>query len=455
MQKKRFTFTGKKLAELAAPHSGRDCYYDATVHGVQLEVTASGVKSFRVYRKFKGRPVKITLGHFDAELPETRELPSGAAPLDLLGNHPSLNVRMARKLAVAVMAELDTGVNPAESHARKGMTLGEVFDRYRAQLVAEGRKGVPGVVWYYERYLGALPAGPKKKHGQERSKAPGGVNWHHRALAEIQHADVSRLRLDLAEKVGRTTANRVMELLRAIFNFAKRHRLFTGENPAAGTGKFKIASRERFLQADELAKFFTALDTELDLDFRDYVKLSIFTGARRGNVLRMRWDELNLDGARWTVAGEVMKNGEPLTIPLVQEAVNILRDRADNLERERDEASEPSPWVFPGNTPAGHAGPFRAQWGRLTAAAGVPDLRIHDLRRSLGSWMASSGASTVLTMRALGHKSITAALIYQRLAADPVREAMQRAVTAMAEAAKPKKGQLKQMPKSKRAKAGK
>src|SRR5262249_35201539 len=194
VQKRRFTFTGTKLRALQPPESVRTYFYDGAVRGFTLEVTPSGAKSFRVYRKFKGRPVKITLGTFDPDLPETRELPAGAEPLDLLGNSAALNVRMARKLAIAVMAELDTGVNPAESRARKGMTLGELFSRYCAHLAAHGRKTVPGTVWYFERYLGELPQAARKKHGQQRTKAPGAVNWQRRGLAQISVAEVSRLR---------------------------------------------------------------------------------------------------------------------------------------------------------------------------------------------------------------------------------------------------------------------
>ncbi len=430
MANDRFIFTRAKLRALPAPDDGWKYFYDGAVRGLALGVGASGAKSFRVNRKFKGQAMKVTLGTFDPDLPESRELPVGAQPLDLLGNTRALNVRMARKLAMAVMAQLDIGINPADQ-GRHGMTMGELFARYVAYRRDEGKKTVPALVWNWERYLGKLPDSPKKQHGAARSKAPGAVNWERRRLEEISHERVSRLRLDLGEKVGHTTANRVIELLRAMYNFAKKQRLYGGENPAEGSGKFQLQSRERFLQADEAQRFFKALDAlpRDQQDFADYIRISLFAGARRNNVLRMRWDELNLDGARWTVAGEIMKNGEPLTIPLVEEAVEILRRREKKADSE---------WVFPGGTPAGHMGPPRKQWLQLLKAASLRDLRLHDLRRSLGSWMSNTGANTVMTMRALGHKSIDAALIYQRLEISPVRDAMQRAVTAMSHAAKGK-----------------
>ncbi len=370
MAKNRFHFSRLRLHDLPLPRKGWVYFYDDAVRGLAIGVSVTGAKSFRACKKFRGMTRRVTLGTFDPEMPETRELPAGAHPLDLLGNHPALNVRMARKLATAVLAQLDTGVNPAEvAQARRGMNAGELFRRYRSYLAAEGRKTVDALTWTWERYLGQLPDVPKKPHGAERTKAPGAVNWERRPIAEITHEQVSRLRLDLGEKVGRTTANRVMELLRAMFNFAKKQRLYTGENPAEGNGKFKLASRERFLQPDEAKAFFKALDDEPDQEFADYVRISLYTGARRGNVLPMKWENLNLDGARWSVSGEMMKNGEPLTIPLVQEAVDLLRRRGENANG--------SPWVFPGGSAAGHMGAQRKKWIQLVKSAGSPDLRVH------------------------------------------------------------------------------
>jgi integrase len=440
MAVKRFTFTRAALRDLRVPKRGRVYYYDALVAGLSLCAMATGVKSFRVCRKFNGRSVRITLGLFDAGIPETHELPDGTQPLDLLGAR-SLNVRMARKLATAVNASLDVGVNPTEkkSRLRKELTLGELFEHYHDHLTREGKKGVPGVIWNFQRYLGALPSGAQKAHGQKRSKAKGSVNWQQRRVSTIQRGDASRLRLTLAEHISPTTANRVMELLKAIFNFGTKHDLFSGENPAAHLPKFKLQSRQRRIESHEARKFFEELDSHVDEQFRDYVYLSICTGARRGNLLRMRWDEVSLDGMSWRLAGEKMKNGDPLVIPLIPKAVAILKGRAEKAS---------SPWVFPGNTPEGHAGPFRKQWAQFIEKAGVPNLRIHDLRRTLGSWMSSTGASTVMTMRALGHKTIDAALVYQRLETASVRDAMATGVGGLLKAAEPEKPKVIEMPRT-------
>ena len=187
----RFPFTRAALRNLPLPSETWAYYYDDSTRGLAVGVGPSGTKSLLVYRKFKGRPVRIALGVFDPEIPDTRELPDGARPLDLLGERPSLNVRMARKLATAVNAKLDVGVNPAaekrkqRQKASEELTLGDLFKQYRANLVSEGKKRVSGVVWYFERYLGALPDVPSKKHGKKRQKAEGSVNWERRPLSDF------------------------------------------------------------------------------------------------------------------------------------------------------------------------------------------------------------------------------------------------------------------------------
>jgi hypothetical protein len=98
----RMVFTRATLRDLPVPDLKRMLVHDDVVRGLKISISPSGLKSFQLIRKFKGRPLKIALGCFDPDLPETREIPSGTEPLQLLGNRPSLNVSMARKLANAV-----------------------------------------------------------------------------------------------------------------------------------------------------------------------------------------------------------------------------------------------------------------------------------------------------------------------------------------------------------------
>jgi integrase len=153
--------------------------------------------------------------------------------------------------------------------------------------------------------------------------------------------------------------------------------------------------------------------------------LLLFTGARRSNVAEMRWDEIDLERAVWRIPRT--KNGRPQMVPLVPPALNILKSRR--------ETSGESPWVFPADTAAeGHVVDPRKAWERVRARAGLHDLRMHDLRRSLGSWAAAAGTSLAIIGAALGHRDLKSTQVYSRLQLDVVRAAVEKTTAAMLEA---------------------
>jgi integrase len=96
---------------------------------------------------------------------------------------------------------------------------------------------------------------------------------------------------------------------------------------------------------------------------------------------------------------------------------------------------EATGYVFPGPGKTGHLEEPRKGWERILARAGIEDLRIHDLRRTLGSWQAKTGASLSIIGKSLNHKSPNTTAIYARLDLDPVRESVERAINAMLAAA--------------------
>jgi integrase len=208
-----------------------------------------------------------------------------------------------------------------------------------------------------------------------------------------------------------------------VFAQLGKAKLYTGENPAAGLGTLKIPTRDRFLQKDELPRLFEALRATTNIQMRDYVLLSILTGARKSNVMAMRWTDIDFDRREWRIPDT--KNGDPLIVQLPAVAMTVLADRRDNG----------SPWVFPGSGKSGHLESPKKGVQSLLAKAGISGLRIHDLRRTLGSWQAITGASLAIIGKSLGHKSVDATLIYARLSADPVRDSVERATSAILAAA--------------------
>jgi integrase len=151
--------------------------------------------------------------------------------------------------------------------------------------------------------------------------------------------------------------------------------------------------------------------------------LALLTGARRSNVLAMRWRDIDMNEALWKIQAADAKGDEQMNIPLTPEAMAVLIQRRFN--------SDTSPWVFPAESKTGHYQEPKRAWATLQKRAELEDLRIHDLRRTMGSWLVRTGANTAINAKALGHKSMQAAAIYQRIAdTDPVREAMEKATTA-------------------------
>lgn len=415
MPSNRFNFTKAAIEALPLPPAGeRATYHDQHTAGLQLRVTASGKKTFSLYKRAKGgKPERITIGSFT----------------------DGVTVEQARTKALKLKSAMSEGVSPATAirSARAELTFGEAFEMYiRDHATPTGLKSIDRMRGDFERYLGAMPKVPKKKHGKERVKSPGSVNWQDRKLSTIAQRDIKDLRASLAKNCGNAAANHALKLVRVVFNKMCEWGEFKGENPALNPGLLKITSKDRFLQKEELPALFEALTQTTNINIRDFILLSIMTGARRSNVLSMRWCDINMGRAEWRIPDT--KNGDPVIIQLSREAVETLNSRATHTGS--------SEWVFPGPGKTGHMVSPKKGVSTILKTAQIAGLTIHDLRRTLGSWQAITGASLPIIGKSLGHKSVAATQIYARLSADPVRESVQRATLAIFEAATAKKKQI-------------
>ena len=171
----------------------------------------------------------------------------------------------------------------------------------------------------------------------------------------------------------------------------------------------------------ELARFFEALQYA-EPRFRHYILLSLFLGQRRSNILALRWGDIDFEND--IVRFVDTKNGDTVNTPMTDQAREILiqmyRTAGDN------------PWLFPSNTSkSGHIEEPKRAWNALLKRANIENLRIHDLRRTMGSYQAITGSSLHIIGQSLGHRSTAATQIYARLSCDPVRESMQRATNSM------------------------
>jgi integrase len=388
--KNSFNFTKESLLALPTPETGkRAVYRDTKTHGLQVRVSA-GSKTFSIYRRVKGgKPERVTLGRF-----------------------PAMPLEQARKLAARVNAEIEEGASPAQvkrAH-REEYTFGELFREYGERHGA-GKKSWRSDQSLYKTHL--QPLAPLK-------------------ISAITKALVSRILSD-ADKSGRSgaTINNIRALVSSVYGRAIEWGL-AESNPVTGIKTRKKVKRDRFLQSDELPRFFQSVAMEPNATIRDFILLGLLTGARRSNLLAMRWNDISLKESLWRIP--MTKNGEPQNVTLAPEAVAILTER-------QEAAESGAVYVFPGKSASGHIEEPKYAFIRVMERAGIPygrkvenGVTLHDLRRTLGSWQAKTGASLAIIGKSLNHRSLQATMIYARLDVDPVRQSVNAATSAMLEA---------------------
>lgn len=393
MPKIKLTKTAVQAIEPPEPGS-RLTVYDTQIPKLAVRVTAAGNKTFYVVKR-----AGSAAGSKMAWLK--------------LGGFPDLTVEQARNEAQKVLAEFAAGANPAEARRafREEPTFTELFDEYGR------RHGEKKLSW---------------RDDQQRFRDYLQEPLGNRKVRTITRAMIARV-LSNAEKTGKATATvrQIRALASSVFSKAIEWGALD-TNPAQGIKiSGRSVSRDRFLQADEMPRFFASLAEEASECARDFILLALLTGARRANLLAMRWEEVNLTAGVWRIP--TTKNGEPQNVTLAPEAITILKTRR--------EASGVG-FVFPSCSASGHFAAPHLAMERVLRRAGIPygrnepnGVTLHDLRRTLGSWQARTGASLAIIGKSLNHKSQQATAIYARLDLDPVRASVNTATSAMLEAA--------------------
>ncbi|MBU2763453.1 tyrosine-type recombinase/integrase [Acidithiobacillus caldus] len=381
----KINFTKTALLALEPLPGKRRRVYDEKQKGLVVYVSPSGSKVFYCLKKVDGKVEEIRIGDV-----------------------ATVTIETARAQAAKIINDIAAGANPAEQRRRKRaeMTFAQLFAEWVKEARARGKRSVANDERNYRLHLEGLAK---------------------RKLSEIQRQHVRALHQKIGKDSGIYAANRVLALVRAVFNFGIKELDLSLSNPAAGIKMHREESRDRRLHADELPKFFEALAEEENVDIRDYVLLSLLTGGRRSNVLSMRWDEISLERGTWRIPSSKAKAGEAIEVPLSTAAQEILRSRAS--------ANGMQGFVFPGPGRAGHLVEPRKGWERILKRAGIEDLRLHDLRRSLASFQIDAGVSLAVIGKGLGHQSQATTAVYARLAQEPVRDAMEKGAAAILAAA--------------------
>lgn len=205
------------------------------------------------------------------------------------------------------------------------------------------------------------------------------------------------------------TANRYRATLSAMFN--KLHdRYKTNFNPVTDVKKHaEDESPERFITPAELERLLDACDQSLWPQLRCLVMFALCSGARRGELMGLRWRQVNLDTGKAILPKGTTKSGKPRTLNMTPEVCAILRQW---------QGIGDTPVFFKRDNPSQPIGNFQVYWVRARGQAGLTDFRWHDLRHSTASWLAQNGASLLEISKKLGHSSIQMTERYTHLVED-------------------------------------
>ena len=231
---------------------------------------------------------------------------------------------------------------------------------------------------------------------------------------QVTDADVSRLHHDLRDRPYQ--ANRALAVLSKMFSFAERQGLRSkGTNPSEGQERFKESKRERWLNDEEMASLGVAMERAIADKLASphavaAIKLLLLTGARRGEVLSLRWEHVHLDRHLLTLPDS--KTG-PKVIGLSTPAIEVLK----SLPRIDD-----NPYVIVGHLTSKHMVNLAKPWLRIRALAGLGDLRLHDLRHNYGSRAVSTGHALPIIAKQMGHAQIATTARYAHAMPRPVQD---------------------------------
>ena len=236
------------------------------------------------------------------------------------------------------------------------------------------------------------------------------VHWFDRPVHSLKKLEI--IEWHASRRSAPAQANRALKILRAACNWAIRLDLLTCADPTAGVRQFPSRSRERAVDPEEMPKLLWALETTTPRN-RAFFSVCLFTGARSGEVRQMEWEHVNLERRKWVKP--FTKNGRSHTVPLPTQVVEAL-----------SAMPKTGRYVFPGLTDAPvHPTTPRKAWEALRQVAGLPDVTIHDLRRTAATWLASQNANLTVIQHALNHTSLQPTAIYARLHTTALDKALQ------------------------------
>jgi integrase len=254
-------------------------------------------------------------------------------------------------------------------------------------------------------------------------------------VAAVRDADIYNLHAKITKRAPHR-ANHVLAVLSKMFSLAIKPWGYRTDNPVKGIARNPESRRERFLSPAEIGRLSEALNASPWTSAVECIKFLLLTGARSGETLAARWDQFDFEAGVWTKPSAHTKTRKTHRVPLSGPARQLL-------QKIRPEGASDTDFVFPGRKPGESVKQLRLCWYAACKAAGITNARIHDLRHTFASVLASSGSSLPIIGQLLGHTQPGTTQRYAHLLDDPLREATERVGAIVTGAKKAKVVSLK------------
>ena len=385
MTARKLKLTKETIAELEPPRAGETIIWDTKQKGFGVRLSHTGRRTYFLYARTKaGRQIHHKIGV-----------------------HGEITVDQARKAAIREIGRIADGADPAQ-------------ERTAARDTEEKRLSTPTMTQLCDMYLARHAKINKRPRSIAQDEALIERFVRPRLgkllVPDVDPAALAKIRDDLSPTPY--MANRLRALLSKMFSLAILwgHR---DTNPAKGIERYPEEQRQRYLSLPELRRLAQALDDYPYQRSANAIRMLLFTGARRGEVLGMTWQQVERNPGFWVKPSAETKQRREHRIPLSQGARQLLEDM--RRYRKPDE-----PYVFPGRGPNEHFLEIKKAWATICKTAGISGVRIHDLRHTYASILAGAGVGLPVIGALLGHTQAQTTKRYTHLDDAPLRDATER-----------------------------
>ena len=322
--------------------------------------------------------------------------------------------KAARKRALQLKAQIDQGADPmAERHERReAPTIADLIELWRKEHSLSNRLRTREQNEITIRQWIKPALGTRK-------------------VVDVQLKDVAGLHRKITAAGTAIRANRVISLLSKMFSLAVEWK-WCADNPCRGVKRNAEEKRDRHLSRAELPRLLAALALHSNKSAAAAILLCLLTGCRKGEALSATWSQFDFERGRWIKPASSTKQKRTHIVPLSEDVRKLLDEHAARPEARND------PQLFPGITD------LKTDWARLTRAADLHDLRLHDLRHSFASMLVDAGEGLPMIGSLLGHSSPATTARYVHLYDDTRRAAVEKVAGIVSSAAP--KGEVVPLP---------